>query len=68
VADRFEGDPLTAPFASDVEWLIEWSQPAGWIHGHAHDAFNYSIGDMRIVFNPKAYPPDRGRACRRMRT
>jgi 3',5'-cyclic AMP phosphodiesterase CpdA len=55
VPDRFDGDPLTPAFSSNLEWLIEKYQPALWIHGHTHDSFDYMIGKTRIVCNPAGY-------------
>jgi predicted phosphodiesterase len=57
VPDRFEGDPLTPSFSSNLEWLIEKYQPALWVHGHTHDSFDYWIGNKtRVVCNPAGYP------------
>jgi len=55
VPSRFDGDPLTPAFSSNLEWLIEKYQPAMWIHGHTHDSFDYMVGKTRIVCNPAGY-------------
>jgi Icc-related predicted phosphoesterase len=55
VPDRFDGDPLTPAFSSNLEWLIEKYQPTLWVHGHTHDSFDYNIGKTRIVCNPAGY-------------
>jgi Icc-related predicted phosphoesterase len=55
VPDRFDGDPLTPAFSSNLEWLIERYQPACWIHGHTHDSFDYNIGTTRVICNPSGY-------------
>jgi predicted phosphodiesterase len=52
---RFQGSDLNPAFASDLEWLIERAKPALWIHGHTHDASDYSIGATRIICNPHGY-------------
>lgn len=59
VHQRFAADPLTASFASDLEWLIERYQPSLWLHGHTHDSYDYDIGATRVVCNPRGYPPER---------
>lgn len=39
----------------DVHSLIEAKQPALYIHGHSHQAFDYKIGNTRVYSNPKGY-------------
>jgi len=55
VHERFRGDLLNAAFSSDLEELIEMGSPALWVHGHTHDSFDYTIGETRIVCNPRGY-------------
>src|ERR1035437_4476933 len=55
VPERFDEDPLTPAFSSNLEWLIEKYQPALWIHGHTHDSFDYMIGKTRVLCNPGGY-------------
>jgi hypothetical protein len=57
VARRFENDPLTPAFVSDLSEVIDRWQPALWFHGHTHDNFDYRVGATRIVCNPKGYGP-----------
>jgi predicted phosphodiesterase len=56
VPDRFDEDPLTPAFSSNLEDIIERYQPALWIHGHTHDSFDYTIGRTRVICNPAGYP------------
>lgn len=42
-------------YYSELDWLIEKTQPELWIHGHIHNSMDYSIGTTRIVCNPKGY-------------
>ena len=35
--------------------LIEEKKPALWIHGHAHNSVDYTIGETRILSNPRGY-------------
>lgn len=41
---------LTTGFASNLEDLIIKYQPELWIHGHVHDAVDYSLGKTRLIF------------------
>lgn len=55
VPERYKEDPLSAAFASNLDTLIERTQPALWIHGHTHDSFDYRIGCTRVMCNPYGY-------------
>lgn len=55
IPPRFKGDLLNAAFASDLCDVIEAGRPALWVHGHTHDSCNYTVGDTRIVCNPRGY-------------
>jgi predicted phosphodiesterase len=56
VSEKFRGDRLNGCFVSDLDWLVEKSGAALWIHGHTHDPYDYVIGDTRVVCNPRGYP------------
>ena len=44
-------------YVSDLDDLIlSHSQIKYWCHGHTHNAFNYMIGDCRVICNPLGYP------------
>ena len=58
VATRFETDPVSAAFASNLDHLVP--QADLWIHGHTHDAFDYTLGTCRVVCNPRGYPGNSG--------
>ena len=51
------GDPINAAYASDLEALIERTQPQLWVHGHIHASSDYHIGSTRVVCNPRGYFP-----------
>ncbi|MCA3081525.1 MAG: metallophosphoesterase [Rhodocyclaceae bacterium] len=57
IHSRFAGHPINAAFCSDLEYLMQGpTAPALWIHGHAHDAFDYVVnGCTRVVANPRGY-------------
>jgi hypothetical protein len=45
------------------EFILDRPQIKLWTHGHTHYAFDYVIGDTRIVCNPRGYEgyePDGG--------
>lgn len=54
---RYAEDTLSAAYASHLDWLIEETRPALWVHGHVHDSCDYRIGDTRVVCNPRGYVP-----------
>lgn len=37
------------------EFILDRPQIKLWTHGHMHDCFDYTIGDTRIVCNPRGY-------------
>ncbi len=50
---KYVGHPLTPAFASDLSELMYRTDL--WIHGHAHDSFDYQVGRCRVVSNPAGY-------------
>jgi predicted phosphodiesterase len=53
VADRYMEDRLSPCFASHLDHLLGYSEL--WIHGHAHDSFDYDVGGTRVICNPRGY-------------
>jgi predicted phosphodiesterase len=53
VSQRFQGHPLTAAFASDLEHLFEGV--ALWVHGHTHRHCDHTVGGTRVINNPRGY-------------
>ena len=56
----FEGSRLNPGFASDLDWVIARYQPALWVHGHMHDCVDESLGETRVMCNPRGVQPGRG--------
>lgn len=56
IHDRFKGDSINHGFYSDLEYLMHKYSPKLWIHGHMHNAFDYMVGDTRVICNPRGYP------------
>ena len=52
---QFAGSIISGAFYSNLDELIEETQPALWIHGHIHDSSDYLIGKTRVVCNPFGY-------------
>lgn len=55
VEDRFRHDPLSPCFASGHDEIVADSKADLWIHGHTHAAFDYKLGDTRVICNPLGY-------------
>ena len=51
----FAEDPLSTAYASNLDDLVEASGASLWLHGHIHEARDYSIGDTRVMSNPRGY-------------
>ncbi|NGX95934.1 MAG: metallophosphoesterase [Candidatus Afipia apatlaquensis] len=58
VHTRFQSDPVTGGFVSDLSALIEAYQPDLWIHGHVHNSSDYRVGRTRLIANPHGYGPE----------
>ena len=57
VGEEFRGDELNVAFASDLHRYIERWQAELWIHGHIHSSSDYSVGQTRVICNPKLNNP-----------
>jgi len=53
--ERYKGSPYNPAFVSELTEDIVDAQPKFIIHGHVHDAFDYTIGDTRVLVNPRGY-------------
>jgi Icc-related predicted phosphoesterase len=53
---KYQNDLVSAGYASNLESFILKTKPDLWIHGHIHAAFDYYIGQTRVICNPKGYP------------
>jgi Icc-related predicted phosphoesterase len=59
IHDRYK-DPvhstINGGYSSDLsEFILDRPQIKLWTHGHMHDPFDYTIGETRIVCNPRGY-------------
>ena len=53
VHPRFQGDPLTGAFVTDLPDLLAQAQV--WVHGHHHDSSDFVELGCRVVCNPRGY-------------
>jgi Icc-related predicted phosphoesterase len=53
-----EDDILSAAYASHLDCFVRESNAQLWIHGHVHTQQDYSIGNTRIICNPRGYPDE----------
>ena len=53
VPDCYARHPATPAYASACDALV--AQADLWIHGHVHQACEYTIGQCRVVCNPRGY-------------
>lgn len=55
---------MNGAYSSDLsDFIIDHPQIKLWTHGHTHHCFDYTIGETRIVCNPRGYEgyePDSG--------
>lgn len=57
VSPQYAGMPSNAAFVTDLSsWMHQAWAPKLWLHGHTHEAFDYTEGNTRVVVNPRAYP------------
>ena len=48
---------MNGAFVSNLDgFIMDHPQIKLWTHGHVHNVFNYTIGDTRVVCNPRGYP------------
>jgi Icc-related predicted phosphoesterase len=54
---RYVGqDLMNGGYRSDLsEFIMDHPQIKLWTHGHMHDPFDYTIGETRVVCNPRGY-------------
>ena len=59
---KYAGHILNGAVASNLEYFMQGpTAPALWIHGHAHDSFDYTVnGITRVVANPRGYTSRHG--------
>lgn len=58
-AEKYRMDRLmNGGFHTELsEFILDHPNIKTWCHGHTHDAFDYMIGECRVVCNPRGYWP-----------
>lgn len=50
---------MNGGYHSDLsEFILDHPQIKLWTHGHTHHPFDYTVGDTRVVCNPRGYQAD----------
>ena len=61
VSDRFLGDDANDLYVNQFDYIfMEGKGPDLFVHGHVHTACDYTIGDTRVICNPRGYSFDHG--------
>lgn len=55
VHPRFAESIVNPSFVSNAEHLLDARRVALWIHGHAHDGFDYAVHGTRVLCNPRGH-------------
>jgi len=55
VHPRYKGQKLNGVYASNLEYIMLELAPKFWIHGHMHDSADYTVGNTRVLCNPRGY-------------
>lgn len=53
IAPEYQRHDLNCCYATDLEYLMPNKQV--WIHGHMHNAFDYTVDGCRVLCNPRGY-------------
>lgn len=57
IKPRYQGDyHVNGGYSSDLEhFIIDHPQIKVWTHGHTHDTFDFTVGECRVICNPRGY-------------
>ncbi len=59
IASKYIGEPTNPYFCNDFsDAEIQAFHAKLWVHGHVHSAFDYIVGNTRIICNPLGYPAE----------
>jgi predicted phosphohydrolase len=59
IAAPFKGDNYNCWFMGDCKDIILDKKPKIYIYGHTHHAFDFMLGETRMICNPQGYPGER---------
>jgi predicted phosphodiesterase len=54
----YQSSPMNPAYASNLDEFVVESGATLWVHGHSHQAKQYSIGETLVVSNPRGYPEE----------
>lgn len=62
VNEKYKHDTtMNGGYASDMsEFVLDHENIKMWVHGHMHDPVYYTIGETRVISNPRGYIPWEG--------
>jgi hypothetical protein len=55
ISEKYASDPLNPAFASNLDEFVIESCLALWVHGHLHESCDYTLGQTRVICNPRGY-------------
>lgn len=58
IPEHYKEDILSAAYASDLDEFVASSGADLWVHGHLHTQQDYTIGNTRVICNPRGYPDE----------
>lgn len=58
VPQHFCDNILSAAYASHLDNFVAQSKADLWVHGHMHSFSDYTLGNTRVVCNPRGYPDE----------
>ena len=63
IHEKYLTDQNNSLYCSDLEDIIvDNPQVVLWTHGHTHDPFDYTVGETRVICNPRGYAGQEQRA------
>lgn len=61
MAEKYKNDIISASYTSNLEeFILSHPNIKLWVHGHAHNLSNYTIGNCQVVANPFGYYNENG--------
>ena len=61
IDSRYKSSGINSAYATNLDELVAKKNVKLWIHGHTHMNQDYTLGDTRVLCNPRGYV-DNGRA------
>jgi len=57
--DKNSDNVIYAAYVSRLERILIDYKPDMWLHGHLHNSSDYTLGNCRVICNPRGYPGGR---------